>query len=98
MENRNRTVHSFPAKIRTNLLKFDTQKGDKMLKKLTINSGKENFLPNTITIGTMKSGTTSLHKYLSRHPQIFTSEMKELDYFVESKNWKQGLEWYKGHS
>ena len=58
---------------------------------------KQTFLPNTIIIGAMKSGTTSLHKYLSCHPQIFTSEIKELDYFVEVKNWKRGLEWYKSY-
>lgn len=52
-------------------------------------------LPNFIIIGTMKAGTTSLHSYLDSHPDIRMSESKELDFFVEEKNWGQGLDWYK---
>lgn len=50
--------------------------------------------PNFMIIGAMKSGTTSLYRYLSDHPQIFMSETKELDFFVAEKNWPLGPEWY----
>lgn len=57
----------------------------------------QTFLPNFICIGAMKSGTRSLYNYLSLHPEIFMSEIKELDFFIESKNWKRGVEWYKSN-
>jgi len=52
-------------------------------------------LPNLIVIGAMKCGTTSLHAYLDQHADIFMSEEKELDYFVESGNLSKGIDWYK---
>jgi len=39
--------------------------------------------PNFFLVGSMKSGTTSLHRYLDRHPQIFmTVDPKEPTYFL----------------
>ncbi len=38
--------------------------------------------PNLFLIGAMKSGTSSLHAYLSEHPAIFMCEPKEPSYFV----------------
>lgn len=55
----------------------------------------QNSLPNLVIIGAMKCGTTSLHQYLNLHPEISMSQMKELDFFIEGKNWERGLEWYK---
>lgn len=55
------------------------------------------MLPNLIVIGAMKSGTTSLHYYLNLHPQISMSEEKELDFFIEQKNWCYGQTWYESH-
>ncbi|MEM7757850.1 MAG: sulfotransferase [Cyanobacteria bacterium P01_A01_bin.40] len=52
-------------------------------------------LPNLIIIGAMKAGTTSLHYYLNLHPEISMSRQKELNFFVEEKNWYRGIEWYK---
>jgi sulfotransferase family protein len=43
----------------------------------------------------MKAGTTSLHAYLSLHPEIFMSADKEPRFFTEEWNWHRGLEWYK---
>lgn len=37
--------------------------------------------PNLLIIGAMKSGTTSLHDYLSKHPEIFMSNPKEIHYY-----------------
>ena len=51
--------------------------------------------PNLLVIGAAKCGTTSLHEYLSAHPEIEMSRDKELDFFVEEKNWNRGLEWYE---
>jgi len=57
-------------------------------------------LPNLVIIGGMKCGTTSLHRYLEQHPQVFMSKKKELKFFVDNKNvgtWKLGLDWYRAH-
>ncbi|HEX3035055.1 MAG TPA: sulfotransferase [Thermodesulfobacteriota bacterium] len=51
-------------------------------------------LPSLIVIGAQKCGTTSLHFYLSLHPQILMSEEKELNFFIKERNWNKGLEWY----
>lgn len=37
--------------------------------------------PNLFIVGAAKSGTTSLHHYLSQHPNIFMSTPKELNFF-----------------
>ena len=50
--------------------------------------------PNLFILGTMKSGTTSLHAYLATHPEIFMCEPKEPWYFVKEINWGKGEEWY----
>ena len=39
-------------------------------------------LPNLLIIGCIKSGTGALHQYLSLHPQIFITELKEPRYFI----------------
>lgn len=52
-------------------------------------------LPTWITIGAMKSATTSLHRYLAVHPDIDTSEPKELDFFIEPRYSRLGIDWYQ---
>jgi hypothetical protein len=52
------------------------------------------MLPNLLVVGAMKSGTTSLHHYLSLHPQIFMSEDKEPTFFTVERNWHRGVPWY----
>jgi hypothetical protein len=52
-------------------------------------------MPNFIVIGAMKSGTTSLFHYLQAHPQAYLSPLKEVEFFVEEKNWKRGFDWYR---
>lgn len=39
-------------------------------------------LPNFLIIGTMKAGTTSLYSYLSQHPQVYMSPIKEPRFFA----------------
>jgi hypothetical protein len=58
---------------------------------------KTGKLPNFIVIGSQKCGTTSLHYYLSLHPEISMSREKELNFFVEKLNWHKGVEWYKNN-
>jgi hypothetical protein len=47
-----------------------------------------------VIIGAMKCGTSSLHRYLSLHPEICMSKPKELNFFIEENNWQKGLDWY----
>ncbi len=53
--------------------------------------------PNLVVIGAMRCGTTSLHYYLSLHPEINMSRPKELNFFIENNDLRRGLEWYRSH-
>jgi hypothetical protein len=48
--------------------------------------------PDYIIVGTQKGGTTSLHRYLTEHPQVSGGRGKEIHFF----SWKydRGLDWY----
>ena len=62
---------------------------------MRLRSGRTSgYLPNLIVIGGMKCGTSSLHAYLRRHPQIYMSAEKELDFFIEDRQWRRGRDWY----
>lgn len=39
------------------------------------------YFPDFIIVGAAKSGTSSLHKYLSAHPDVFMPKLKELNFF-----------------
>src|SRR5258706_10844360 len=39
-------------------------------------------LPSFFIVGAPKTGTTSLHRYLDQHPQIYMSPVKEPCYFA----------------
>jgi hypothetical protein len=54
-------------------------------------------LPNLIVIGAQKCGTSSLHYYLSLHPEVSMSQPKELDFFLRRRNWQHGVDWYRRH-
>ena len=66
-------------------------------------------LPNVVIIGAMKAGTSALHAYLARHPQVAMSTPKELNFFFGREtgdtsgewsprgNWHRGVHWYAGH-
>jgi hypothetical protein len=49
-------------------------------------------LPNFVIIGAMRSGSTSLYKYLQDHPQVFMPR-KEIHFF--DRRWDRGLDWYR---
>ena len=48
-----------------------------------------------LIIGTQKGGTTSLNYYLSEHPNIMSSMIKEMPFW--SNQVHRGLEWYFSH-
>ena len=52
-------------------------------------------LPTFVIVGVQKCGTTALHAYLSRHPEISMSSPKELDYFIAERNLAKGEDWYR---
>lgn len=54
-------------------------------------------LPDFVVIGASKSGTTSLHFYLSLHPQIYMPRIKEPNFFDSNSNgnWSRGIGWYR---
>ena len=52
-------------------------------------------LPNLIVIGAQKCGTSGLHYYLGLHPEISTSNPKELNFFIAERNWPRGVDWYR---
>jgi hypothetical protein len=59
------------------------------------------MLPNLIVIGAAKCGTTSIHKYLDQHPQVFMAEprdipLKAMKYFWRD-DWRERRGWYESH-
>lgn len=52
-------------------------------------------LPTFIIMGAMKGGTTSLHAYLGRHPDVFMSHRKELNFFSDDSIYGRGVSWYR---
>jgi hypothetical protein len=52
-------------------------------------------LPEFLILGTQKGGTTSLHEYLCRHPQVSPSTSKEVHYFDLA--YDRGEGWYRAH-
>lgn len=57
-------------------------------------SNLEAHLPTFLIIGAMKSGTTSLHLHLKKHPDISMSTKKETDFFLGPEVHDNSLEWY----
>jgi hypothetical protein len=45
-------------------------------------------------IGATKCGTTSLHDWLTRHPDAFVSPWKEMRFFLPGFRLERGLDWY----
>ena len=53
-------------------------------------------LPDFVVIGAMKSGTTSLFRWLDAQPEITMPSVKEPDFFSDDAVWARGLDWYSG--
>lgn len=53
------------------------------------------MLPNFLVVGGQKCGTTSLHEYLSLHPDIYLPSVKETHFFADPKKYENGIEYYE---
>ena len=45
----------------------------------------------------MKSGTTTLFRWLGSLPQVQNPGRKEIDFFSDDGNWGKGISWYRSH-
>lgn len=55
-------------------------------------------LPDFLIVGAQKAGTTSLYRWLSRHPKVRTSVWKEVHFFDDYDRYhKRGEMWYRSH-
>ena len=50
-------------------------------------------LPNFVIVGAAKAGTTALYHYLSSHPDVFMSPLKETNYFAYGRDEHGQLEY-----
>lgn len=50
-------------------------------------------LPNFLILGAQKSGTTSLARWLERHPEVYVPPRKELHFFAGDDD--RGADWYR---
>ena len=57
------------------------------------NINSQGKLPNFIGLGTQKGGTTTLHRILEMHPNIYLPKFKEVHYF--DNHYSKGIKWYK---
>ena len=60
---------------------------------LRLRSRDARALPDAMIIGAMKSGTSSLHYYLTQHPQVIAPLRKEVHYF--DLNFEREESWYR---
>lgn len=60
-----------------------------------VRTAEHRTLPDVLVIGGQRCGTSSLYKYLGRHPNVVPSLRKEVDYFT-FEHWR-GPEWYRAH-
>jgi hypothetical protein len=52
-------------------------------------------MPNLFIIGAAKAGTTALYDYLTQHPEVFLSRVKEPMFFSREEYYARGLDWYE---
>ncbi|MEC7520528.1 MAG: sulfotransferase [Myxococcota bacterium] len=50
--------------------------------------------PDFLIVGAQKCGTTSLHRHLAAHPDIYMPGAKELEFFSSDERFERGLDWY----
>lgn len=61
-------------------------------------SANDTPLPNFFVIGAAKCGTTALHEFLRRHPEVFMPEDKEPHFFDYGANYRRGVDaWLRQH-
>src|SRR5207248_7599894 len=59
------------------------------------NPGRGRLLPDFLIIGTAKSGTTTLHGWVSEHPFVVPAVTKEVHFF--DYEFYRGFDWYRSH-
>jgi len=52
-------------------------------------------LPDFLGLGTQKGGTTTLHRLMGQHPDVYVPACKEVHFF--DKNYSAGEDWYREH-
>jgi hypothetical protein len=52
------------------------------------------ILPEFFVVGTQKAGTTSLHDWLVKQPEICLPKLKETQFFSTLSNYANGIDWY----
>ena len=52
-------------------------------------------LPQFLILGAQRSGTTTLYKWITQHPQILPGTEKEIHFF--DRNYQNGVPWYRLH-
>lgn len=50
--------------------------------------------PSFFILGTQKGGTSTLHYWLSQHPELSLPHLKETHYFSHDDRFQYGIEWY----
>ena len=62
----------------------------------TATNVKQSVLPNFLIVGASRSGTTTLHGYLTQHPDVLLHKgQRELQFFNRGAEYEQGLEKYQ---
>lgn len=56
-------------------------------------SGRRSRLPDFLCVGAQRSGTTTLHRHLQRHPDVFAPPSKEVQYFT--LHYDRPASWYR---
>jgi hypothetical protein len=54
-------------------------------------------LPTFLIIGAERAGTTSLYRYLGRHPQVMTATLRRKGAHYFDTNFGNGVRWYRSH-
>jgi Sulfotransferase family len=49
-------------------------------------------MPNLFIVGAAKAGTTALYDYLTQHPHVFLSRVKEPMFFSREENYARGID------
>jgi hypothetical protein len=62
---------------------------------LRLRMRQQRALPGAVILGAQKSGTSSLHNYLTQHPGVIAPLRKEVHYF--DLNYGRGEAWYRAH-
>ena len=53
------------------------------------------ILPTFFIVGAQKSGTSTLHRLLQQHPQVYLGDPKEPHFFSDPAIWAKGEGWYR---